>query len=151
MDVGDAAPNFELAASDGSVVSLESFRGKKSVVLCFYPKNRLFGCPSKKVFTMARSVIDSHPEIVSLDSVLFAISVDTVESQKRFVEEYGIPYLHLSDPSRETCRRYAGLNLARLARRSTFVVDKEGVVRKIFRDMDVAGHGRQIAEFLRGL
>ena len=151
MEAGDAAPNFELAASDGSTVSLESFRGKKNVVLCFYPKNRLFGCPSKKVFTMARSVIDSHPEIVSQDSVLFAISVDTVESQRRFVEEYSVPYLHLSDPSRETCRRYAGLNLARLAKRSTFVVDKEGVVRKIFRDMDVADHGRQIAEFLRGL
>lgn len=151
MDVGDAAPNFELAASDGSIVSLESFRGRKNVVLCFYPKNHLFACPSKKVFRMAQSVIASYPEIAALDSVLFAISVDTVESQKKFVDEYGIPYLHLSDTARDACRRYAGLNLARLARRSTFVVDKTGTVRKIFRDMDVGDHGKQIADFLRGL
>ncbi len=150
MNVGDVSPGFELPASDGSTVSLESFRGKKSVVLCFYPKNHLFACPSKMVFKMARSVIAAHPEIISLDAVLFAISVDTVESQKEFVEKYGVPYLHLSDTSRNTCRRYAGLNLVRLAKRSTFVIDVEGRIAKIFREIDVENHGRQIVDFLKG-
>ena len=150
MNVGDVSPGFELPASDGSTVSLESFRGKKSVVLCFYPKNHLFACPSKMAFKMARSVIAAHPEIASLDAVLFAISVDTVESQKEFVEKYDVPYLHLSNTSRNTCKRYAGLNLVRLAKRSTFVIDAEGRIAKIFREIDVENHGRQIVDFLKG-
>ena len=79
------------------------------------------------------------------------ISVDNVESQKKFVEEYKIPYLHLSDTQKDTCKKYAGLNIAGLAKRSTFIIDKKSVVRKIFRDIDVKNHGDQIAEFLKKL
>ena len=77
---GDVAENFELTAHDDSNVSLESYKDKKNVILCFYPKNHLFACPSKKVFEMAESVISVFSEIESADAVLFAISVDTVES-----------------------------------------------------------------------
>jgi peroxiredoxin Q/BCP len=151
MNEGDHAPDFELAASDGSTVRLSSFRGSKNVVLCFYPKNRLFMCPSKKVFTMAKSMIDSYSQITKTDSVLFAISVDTIEDQKRFVKEYGIPYLHLSDPSKGTCKKYAGLNIAGLAKRTTFVIDKNGIIRRIFRNIDVENHGKEIVGVLSGL
>jgi len=61
-------------------------KDKKNVVLCFYPENHLFGCPSKKVFKMAQSVISSYPTILSNDSVLFVISVDTVEDQAQFIK-----------------------------------------------------------------
>ena len=151
MQEGDAAPNFELTANDGSIVNLESFKDQKNVVLCFYPKNHLFACPSKKVFKMAKSVISAYPEIISSDSVLFAISIDTVEDQKKFVEEYNIPYKHLSDSNKETCKKYPGLNIAGLAKRSTFVVDKHGIIRKIFRDIDVENHGKEISEFLKNM
>lgn len=148
MNVGDMAPDFELPASDGSTVRLSSFKGTKNVVLCFYPKNHLFMCPSKKVFKMAQSVIKAYPEILNADSVLFAISVDTVDDQKKFVQEYRIPYLHLSDTSKEVCKQYAGLNIAGLARRTTFIIDKNGVIRKIFTDIDVEKHGQEIAKSL---
>jgi len=151
MQEGDLAPNFELRASDGNTISLASFKNKKNVVLCFYPKNHLFACPSKKVFKMAKSVISAYPEIKSTDSVLFAISIDTVVDQKKFVAEYEIPYLHLSDPTKDTCKKYAGLNLAGLAKRSTFLIDKQGVIKKIFRNIDVEKHGSQIADFLKKL
>ncbi|KAG2477226.1 MAG: Alkyl hydroperoxide reductase, peroxiredoxin Q/BCP [Nitrosopumilales archaeon] len=151
MQEGDAAPNFELTANDGSIVNLESFKDQKNVVLCFYPKNHLFACPSKKVFKMAKGVISTYPEIISSDSVLFAISIDTVEDQKKFVEEYNIPYKHLSDSNKETCKKYPGLNIAGLAKRSTFVVDKHGIIRKIFRDIDVENHGKEISEFLKNM
>ena len=82
MQVGDTVPNFELHANDGSLVILESFKNKKNVVLCFYPKNHLFACPSKKVFKMAKSVISAYPEITETNSILFAISTDSVEDQK---------------------------------------------------------------------
>ena len=151
MQEGDSASNFELKSNDGSTINLESFKNKKNVVLCFYPKNHLFACPSKKVYKMAQSVISAYSDIVSADAVLFAISIDTVDSQKKFVEEYKIPYLHLSDHTKETCKKYAGLNIAGLAKRSTFVIDKTGIVRKVFRNMVVENHGKAIFEFLKTL
>ena len=151
MQVGDSAPNFELQSSDGSAIILESFKNKKNVVLCFYPKNHLFACPSKKVFKMAQSVISAYPDIVSTDSVLFAISIDSVDSQKKFVKEYKIPFLHLSDPSKQTCKKFAGLNITGMARRSTFIIDKHGIIKKIFRDINVETHGQEIANSLKQL
>lgn len=131
MQEGDVAQDFELVANDGSTVKLSSFKGAKNVILCFYPKNHLFMCPSKKVFEMSQSVISAYSDILATDSVLFAISVDTVQSQKEFVSKYGIPYLHLSDASKNVCKTYAGLNVAGLAKRSTFVIDKNGIIQKI--------------------
>ena len=151
MQEGEIAPDFELPANDGSLVILSSYRGQKNVVLCFYPKNHLFACPSKKVFKMAESMILTHPQILASGTVLFAISVDTVEDQKKFVEEYKIPYLHLSDTKKVACKTYAGLNLAGLAKRSTFIINKEGKVVKIFRDIDVNSHGQEIFDVLKNL
>lgn len=151
MKEGDNAIDFELKASDESIINLSFFKEKKNVVLCFYPKNHLFACPSKKIYKMAKSVISAYSDIVATDSVLFAISVDTPEDQKKFVDEYNIPYLHLSDPTKQTCKAYAGLNIAGLAKRSTFLIDKQGIVRKIFHDIDVENHGKEIAQTLKQL
>lgn len=151
MEVGDSAPDFELEANDGTTIRLKSFTEKNNVVLCFYPKNHLFACPSKKVFEMAKSVVSVYSKIQSYNTKLFAISVDSVESQKKFVEEYKIPYLHLSDTQKDTCKKYAGLNIAGLPKRSTFIIDKSSIVKKIFRNIDVKNHGIEIAEFLKKL
>ena len=151
MQEGDVAPDFELQDNNGDIIKLGSFKGKKNVVLCFYPKNHLFACPSKLVFKNAKSTISVNPQIMASDSVLFAISIDTVEDQKKFVVEYNIPYLHLSDPKKITCKTYAGLNLAGLAKRSTFIINKEGKVAKIFRRIDVDLHGNEIVTALKNL
>ena len=100
---------------------------------------------------MAKSVLSEYSDIVSTDSVLFAISIDTVEDQRKFVEEYDIPYLHLSDTTKETCKKYAGLNLAGLAKRYTFIIDKPGLIKKILRNFDVENHGKEIANSLKDL
>ena len=68
MQEGDVAPDFELQANDGSVTKLGYFKGKKNTVLCFYPKNHLFACPSKKVFKMAQTIVAAFPEIAALDA-----------------------------------------------------------------------------------
>lgn len=151
MKEGDIAPDFELVANDGSIVRLSSFKGQKKVVLCFYPKNHLFACPSKKVFQMAEATIRAYPRIVEQNADLFAISIDTVEDQKKFVNEYHVPYLHLSDQTKSTCKVYAGLNLAGLAKRSTFIVDKDGKIAKMFRDINAESHGQQIIDALQSL
>ena len=149
MQEGDSAIDFELSASDGTTIKLSSFKGNQNTVLCFYPKNHLFACPSKKVFEMAKSVISVYSQILETNSTLFAISIDTIDSQMKFVKDYSVPYLHLSDTEKNVCKTYAGLNIAGLARRSTFVIDKQGIVRIIFRDIDVKQHGRQIVESLK--
>ena len=151
INEGENTINFELPANDDTVISIESFKDKKNVVLCFYPKNHLFACPSKKVFEMAESVISVYSKIESTNSVLFAISIDTVDSQKEFVKKYEIPYLHLSDTKKDVCKKYAGLNIAGLAKRSTFIIDKQGIVKKIFRGFDVKNHGEDILNVLERL
>ena len=98
---------------------------------------------------MAKSVISVYPEIESTDTVLFAISIDSVDSQAKFVQEYEIPYVHLSDTKKNSCKQYTGLNIAGLAKRSTFVIDKQGLIRKVFRDIDVKSHGHEIVDFLK--
>ncbi len=151
MEEGDLAPDFELEANDGTKITLKSFTEKNNVVLCFYPKNHLFACPSKKVFEMAKSVISVYSEIQSHNTKLFAISVDSVESQKKFVEEYNIPYLHLSDTQKDTCKKYSGTNIAGLAKRVTFIIDKNRIIKNIFQNIDVKNHGKQIVESLKKL
>ena len=151
MNEGDVAPDFELVANDGGKIRLGSFKGQKNVVLCFYPKNHLFACPSKKVFQMAEATVKAYLRIKEHNAELFAISVDTAEDQRKFVEEYKIPYLHLSDPTKSTCKTYAGLNMAGLAKRSTFIIDKEGRVAKVFRDVKAESHGDEIIDALQSL
>ena len=149
LDIGDVADDFELLGNDGNSVILSSYKNSKNIVLCFYPKNHLFACPSKKVFEMAKSVISVYPEIIATDTALFAISVDSVNSQSEFVKEYQIPYLHLSDPKKMACKKYAGTNIAGLAKRSTFVIDKNGIIQDVLREINVASHGQEILDSLK--
>jgi peroxiredoxin Q/BCP len=150
MNEGDNAPDFELVSNDGTNVKLSSFQGKNNVVLCFYPKNHLFACPSKRVFQMAEAIIAAYPKIKEY-AELFAISVDTVQDQKKFVDEYHVPYLHLSDTHKIACKAYAGLNIAGLAKRSTFIINKDGKISKIFRDISPENHGQEIISSLQNL
>ena len=97
---------------------------------------------------MAKSVISVYPKIMSTDTVLFAISVDSVESQAKFVKEYKIPYVHLSDPKKIASKKYAGTNITGLAKRSTFVIDKNGMIQDVMREINVRSHGQEILDSL---
>ena len=149
LEKGDTAEDFELLGNDGNSVILSSFKDSKNVVLCFYPKNHLFACPSKKVFEMAKSVISVYPEIIATETVVFAISVDSVNSQSEFVNEYEIPYVQLSDPKKIVCKKYAGTNFTGLAKRSTFIIAKNGIILDVMREINVASHGQEILDFLK--
>lgn len=148
---GDTAPDFELQSNADEPVRLSSFRNRRNVVLCFYPKNHMWGCPSKKVFEQAKSVIDNYERIRELEGEVLGISVDTIESHKKFTEEYGIPYRLLSDVDKKVCKEYAGLNMYGLAKRTTFIIDKQGMVRKIFRDIEPEAHGNEIVATLNSI
>ena len=98
---------------------------------------------------MAKSVISVYSEITSTETVGFAISVDSVDSQLDFVNEYEIPYVHLSDPKKIACKKYAGTNITGLAKRSTFVIDKNGIIQDVMREINVASHGQEILNSLK--
>lgn len=147
MNKGDTAPNFCLQAHDGTFISLDSL--SSIVVLCFYPKNRIFGCPSKKATKIARSISKVYQDITDAGAVLFAISVDSVESQSRIVKENNIPYMHLSDTKKDTCKKYTGLNIIGLAKRATFVIDRQGTIIDVLRSIDSETHGNDILESVR--
>ena len=149
LEKGDISEDFELLGNDGSSITLSSYKNFKNIVLCFYPKNHLFACPSKKVFEMAKSVISVYAEIVATNTVLFAISVDSVDSQSEFVKEYQVPYIHLSDPKKIACKKYAGTNIAGLAKRSTFIIDKNGIIQDVIREINVTSHGQEILDSLK--
>ena len=149
LQKGDMAEDFELLAHNGTSIRLSSYKNSKNVVLCFYPKNHLFACPSKKVFEMAKSVISVYSEIIATETVVFAISVDSVDSQSDFIKEYEIPYVHLSDPKKIACKKYAGTNITGLAKRSTFVIDKNGIIQDVMREINVASHGQEILNSLK--
>jgi peroxiredoxin Q/BCP len=148
---GEPAPDFELPSHTGEKIRLSSFRNKMNIVLCFYPKNHMWGCPSKKVFEQAKSVVDNYERIKKLEAEVFGISVDTVESHKKFAEEYRIPYRLLSDVDKKTCEKYAGLNVFGLAKRTTFIIDRQGIITKIFRDIEPARHGEEIVTALSSI
>jgi peroxiredoxin Q/BCP len=149
LEKGDTAEDFELLGNDGQSIILSSYKNSKNVVLCFYPKNHLFACPSKKVFEMAKSVISVYPEIVATETVVFGVSVDSVNSQSEFVKEYRVPYVHLSDPKKIACKKYAGTNIAGLAKRSTFIIGKNGIIQDVMREINVASHGQEILDSLK--
>ncbi|MFQ5941078.1 MAG: peroxiredoxin [Nitrososphaerales archaeon] len=148
---GEPAPDFELQSHTDEHVKLSSLKNGKNVVLCFYPKNHMWGCPSKKVFEQAKSVIDNYNRIRGLDGEVLCISVDSVESHKKFAKEYNVPYKLLSDVDKKVCREYAGLNMYGLAKRSTFIIDKRGTITKIFRDIEPKVHGDEIVTILNSI
>ena len=145
---GEAAPDFELTANNEQNVRLSSFKGTKNVVLCFYPKNHMFACPSKKAFEQAKSVVENYERIKQLDAEVFGISVDTVESHEKFVNEYNIPYQLLSDTGKNVCKQYAGLNMYGLANRTTCIIDKNGKIARLFTKPDPKIHGEEIVTAL---
>jgi thioredoxin-dependent peroxiredoxin len=126
--VGDPAPDFALESRTGERVSLSEFRGKKNVVLYFYPKDETRGCTRE-----ACSFRDSYQAFAELGAEVVGISSDSSESHRRFAEHHGLPFTLLSDPKKEVRKLYGvPSSLGFLPGRVTYVIDKEGIVRHIF-------------------
>ncbi len=125
---GQPAPDFSAKANDGSNVTLSSFQGKKNVVLYFYTKNLSPGCRAE---TFAFK--DNYQKFVSADTELLGISVDGLDAQINFASRHKIPFKLLSDPDRSVSKLYGVLGYGGyFAKRTTFIIDKQGIIRKIF-------------------
>jgi len=141
------APDFRLKASDGKEYSLKDFAGKQAVVLAWYPKSFTGGCRLECL-----SMRDAGEEIRKFDVAYFTISCDDLETQKKWATELMLDYPVLSDPDTKVARAYGVVHEGReRPERWTFVIDKEGVVRKIDKMVNTKNHGADIAKALESL
>ena len=131
VKVGDVAPDFTLQSQDGSEVSLSDFRGKKDVVVYFYPKDDTPGCTKE-----ACAFRDRHQVFQDAGAEVIGISDDSPQSHKQFAAKYNLPFTLLSDTGSKVRKLYeVPATLWILPGRVTYVIDKEGVVRHVFDSM----------------
>lgn len=149
---GAAAPDFTMRDKDGRGTKLSELRGKKDVVVYFYPKDFTPGCTIEATeFTRDyKKFRDAGIEIVG-------ISPDDEESHQKFRDKMGIPYLLVADTENETSKKYGVYGLKSFmgreymgVNRSTFLVDKSGKIVKVFKKVKPAGHGQEVLQALRG-
>lgn len=149
--VDDEAPDFTLTSSENETVTLSELRGR-IVVLYFYPKDETPGCTKE-----ACSFRDNMEKFDSLSAVVLGISLDTAKSHEKFTKAHKLNFPLLSDPDGKTATAYGAWKKGSTRRsalsidRSTFVIDGEGTVRWIWRDVGVVGHADEVLEFVETL
>ncbi len=147
VKVGDQAPDFEGPTSDGSRLGLRDFVGKKNVVLYFYPKDDTPGCTKE-----ACSFRDNLQSIRGTSAEIVGVSLDSVESHKRFATKYGLPFPLVSDKEKRIAAAYGVLRDIRTStNRVTFLIDKNGRIAKIFPKVDVTKHTEEVVAALKQL
>ena len=139
--VGAAAPAFTLPSQEGSPVSLSDYHGKW-VVLYFYPKDQTSGCTRE-----AHNFQADQAKFFQRDAVVLGVSLDSVDSHKKFCTKEGLNFKLLSDATSKVTEAYASLTnlgVARFAARHTFVIDPEGKIAKVYGSVDPQKHSQEV-------
>jgi peroxiredoxin Q/BCP len=144
---GDPAPDFSLKGSDGKTHKLSDYKGKKAVVVAWYPKAFTPGCTAE-----CKSMRANSAELKKYDAVYFTASCDTPEQNKKFAESLDADYPILSDPTCETAKAYGILRPeGKTASRVTFYIGKDGKILHVDNKVKTADHGADIAAKLKEL
>ena len=145
-------PNFSLPATSGQTFTLNEQSGK-IVVIYFYPKDSTPGCT-----TEAQQFRDLHEQFVTVDAVLLGISRDSVKSHENFKAKQSLPFELGSDGDEAVCTLFGVMKMknmygkqVRSIERSTFVIDKSGVLRRECRGVKVPGHAQEVLDFVTTL
>ena len=150
ISAGVAAPSFDLESSAGGRVTLDDFRGGKTVVLFFYPKADTPGC-TKEACGFRDRIVDYAEANVAV----LGISPDPAPKVKKFADKFGLGFPLLADPDHAVAERYgvwgekkfmgrAYLGVAR----TTFVIAPDGTIRQVFQDVKPDGHEREILAWI---
>jgi peroxiredoxin Q/BCP len=144
VKVGDNAPDFEGPTTEGKTLGLKDFLGKKNVVLYFYPKDDTLGCTKE-----ACSFRDNLQPIRSLGAEILGVSVDSVESHKKFSTKFSLPFPLISDKEKRIAKAYGVLRVTGTTNRVTFIIDKNGKITKIFPKVDVSKHTEEVVAAIK--
>ncbi len=148
--VGNKAPAFSAAASDGSTVKLSDFKGK-TVVLYFYPKDNTSGCTKE-----ACGFRDAHRKLTDSNVVVLGVSPDSVTSHEKFIGKYDLPFLLLADEEHRICEAYGvwqqksmyGRKYMGVAR-TTFIIDPDGKIAHVFERVKPVGHEQEVSAWIK--
>ena len=128
---GDLAPDFDVTDHNGRMLRLSDFRGKKAVVLYFYPKDFTRICTAESC-----GFGEMHADLLATNIEVVGVSLDSNDSHRRFAKEYGLPFSLVSDGDRGLTRRYGALSTIRsllgLAKRVTYVIGFDGRIAGVF-------------------
>src|SRR5208283_839384 len=148
---GKRAPAFALSDANGKTVALKDLIGSNNLVLYFYPKDMTPGCTVE-----ACSFRDNIAPITALGAKVVGISVDSSDSHARFAAKHGLNFPLLADPGNKVCKLYGVYKMKSLygrefmgIERTTFAIDKSGVVRRVFPKVKVNGHTEEVIAALK--
>jgi len=153
LRTGQTAPSFSLPDADMQTVSLSSFKGRKNIVLYFYPRDGTPGCTLEAIeFSDHESVFAEH------DCVVLGVSPDECMVHAEFRDKHGLTVNLLSDVDTEVCRKYGvmqeketeGVKRMCLVR-STFLIDKKGMIRHAHYGVSPRGHAAEVFDALKKL
>ena len=149
LEVGMKAPEFSLPDQNGDVHTLGEYAGKK-VILYFYPRDNTPGCTKQ-----ACGFSELYPQFVEKDAVVIGISKDSVASHKKFEEKYNLGFTILSDTELEAIKAYdvwqEKKNYGKVSMgvvRTTYLIDENGVIEKVFKKVKAADNPAQMLEEL---
>jgi len=145
LQIGDPAPELKLKDQHGNLIFLRDFAGRW-VVLYFYPKDDTPGCTRE-----ACNFRDASERLAPFNVQVLGVSVDTRESHESFARKFKLNFPLLADPTKKITRAYGALAFYRLARRTTFIIDPQGKIRRIFKTVNPKMHVDEFAQALTEL
>jgi thioredoxin-dependent peroxiredoxin len=153
LKVGSSAPAFTLLDQNGDKVSLKDFKGKKNVILYFYPKAMTPGCT-----TQACGLRDSKKELAKLNAVAIGVSPDPVARLKKFEDKEDLNFILVSDEDHSITEKYGVWGLKKFMGkefmgviRSTFIINTEGKIAHIMDKVKTKSHHEDSLDILRAL
>lgn len=150
LNIGDAAPDFTMKVSEDQVITLSELRGK-NVVLYFYPKDDTPGCTVE-----ACNFNSMKKDFEDANAIVIGVSKDDIKSHNKFKTKYDLGFDLASDTEGRTCEAYGvwaqksmfGKKYMGILR-NTFLIDAQGKISYIWRDVSVAGHAKEVLETIK--
>ncbi|HVA89071.1 MAG TPA: peroxiredoxin [Chloroflexota bacterium] len=148
--VGQPAPTFSLAATGGRTISLADYHDKQALVLYFYPKDDTPGCTKE-----ACAFRDLEGKFADVGAAILGVSTDPVDSHEAFARKFSLGFPLLADPDASVAHAYGAYGTKNLygkisegVLRTTFVIDRAGIVRKVYPNVKVDQHADEVLAFL---
>jgi thioredoxin-dependent peroxiredoxin len=153
LQPGQVAPAFDLPDADMNIVSLGEFRNNHNVVLYFYPRDGTPGCTMEAI-----DFSELEDDFNKLQTVVLGVSMDDCMSHGAFRDKHGLSVQLLSDPDGEVCQQYGVLQEKEFEGRrktcvvrSTFVIDRKGLLRHALYGVSPRGHADEVLELVQGI